>query len=86
MVRGWPPEREEVAARSTGLEADSSDLRRALQRLSHDHRLVLVLRFYLDMSFEEVAKTLGISSKAAMSRTYRALERLRLTPEVLSDE
>ena len=86
VVRGWPPEREEVAARSTGLEADSSDLRRALQRLSHDHRLILVLRFYLDMSFEEVAKTLGISSKAAMSRTYRALERLRLTPEVLSDE
>jgi RNA polymerase sigma factor (sigma-70 family) len=54
--------------------------------LPYDQRLVVILRFYLDLSYEEVAQTLRISTKAAKSRTYRALERLRLSPEVLPDE
>jgi RNA polymerase sigma-70 factor (ECF subfamily) len=62
------------------------DLRLAVYRLPHDQRLVVVLRYYMDLSFDEVAQTLGISTKAAKSRTYRALERLRLSPEVLPDE
>jgi len=45
-----------------------------------------MLRYYLDLSFDEIALTTGISSKAAKSRTYRALERLRLSPEVSPDE
>jgi len=62
------------------------DLRLALYQLPHDQRLAVILRYYLDLPFKEVAQTLGISTKAAKSRTYRALERLRLSPEVLSDE
>lgn len=61
-------------------------LRVAVYRLPHDQRLVVILRYYLDLSFKEVGQTLGISTKAAKSRTYRALERLRLSPEVLPDE
>ena len=57
--------------------AESLDLRRALRRLGHDDRLVLVLRYYLDMPFEEIATTLGISNKAARSRVERAVHRLR---------
>jgi RNA polymerase sigma factor (sigma-70 family) len=64
----------------------AADLRRAIQRLPYDQRLVIVLRYYLDLSFGEVAQVLAITPKAARSRTYRALERLRLSPEVLSDE
>jgi RNA polymerase sigma-70 factor (ECF subfamily) len=67
-------------------EAQSADLRQALYRLPRDQRLVLVLRYYLDLSFEEVAQVLKTSTTAAKSRTYRALERLRLSPEVLADE
>ncbi|SRR5216683_3290585 len=67
------------------LGAQGADLRRALYRLPHDQRLVLVLRYYLDLSFDEVAQVLKISTKAAKSRAYRALERLRLSPEVLAD-
>jgi DNA-directed RNA polymerase specialized sigma24 family protein len=48
--------------------------------------LAVVLRYYLDLPFAEVAAVLRISAKAARSRTYRALERLRLSPEVLGDE
>jgi RNA polymerase sigma factor (sigma-70 family) len=62
------------------------DLRRALYRLPHKQRLVLILRYYLDLSYEEVAETLRISPKAAKSRAHRAVERLRLSPEVLHDE
>jgi RNA polymerase sigma-70 factor (ECF subfamily) len=66
--------------------AESADLRQALDRLPYDQRVALVLRFYLDLTFEEVGRTLGISTKAAESRTYRALDRMRLSPEVMGDE
>lgn len=73
-------------ADSTSVDPETADLRQAIYRLPHDQRFAIVLRYYLDLSFEEVAQTLGISTKAAKSRTYRALERLRLSPEVLSDD
>ena len=57
--------------------AASIDLRRALRRIGHDERLVLVLRYYLDMPFEEIATTLGISPKAARTRVERAVHRLK---------
>jgi len=77
---------DELADATSSVDPETVDLRRAIYRLPHDQRYVLVLRFYLDLSYEEVAQTLGISTKAAKSRTYRAVERLRLSPEVLSDE
>jgi RNA polymerase sigma-70 factor, ECF subfamily len=76
----------EPSAASGMTDPAVADLRRALYRLPHDQRLVVILRYYLDLSFDEVAQTLGISTKAAKSRTYRALERLRLSPEVTPDE
>ena len=67
-------------------EAQAADLRRALYRLPYDQRLVIVLRYYLDLPYEEVAAVLKTTTKAAKSRAYRALDRLRLSPEVLIDE
>jgi RNA polymerase sigma-70 factor (ECF subfamily) len=67
-------------------DPEASDLRRALYRLPYDQRLVLVLRYYLDLSFEEVAAVSKTTIKAAKSRVYRALERLRVSPEVIADE
>jgi RNA polymerase sigma-70 factor (ECF subfamily) len=64
-------------------------VRQALSRLSYDHRVVIVLRYYLDLSFEQVGTTLGISPRTAKSRTHRALARLRpmfSIPEVIGDE
>jgi RNA polymerase sigma-70 factor, ECF subfamily len=58
-------------------EAGQSDLHRALLKLSPDDRLPLVLHFYLDMSLEEVARTLHVSPSAAKSRIYRVARRLR---------
>jgi RNA polymerase sigma-70 factor (ECF subfamily) len=53
------------------------DLERALAGLDHDQRLVLVLRYYLDMPYDEIAHTMGISAKAARTRVERAIHRLR---------
>lgn len=54
------------------------DLRRALNRLGYEDRLALVLRFYLDLTYDEVAAVMGVSQQAARSRTQRAVRRLRL--------
>jgi RNA polymerase sigma factor (sigma-70 family) len=55
----------------------TSDLQRALLKLSPDERLPLVLHFYLDLPIEEVARALHVSPAAAKSRIYRAAKRLR---------
>lgn len=57
--------------------AGSIDLRRAVSQLEYDQRVVLVLRYYMDMPFEEIALTLEISPKAARSRVERAVKHLR---------
>jgi RNA polymerase sigma-70 factor (ECF subfamily) len=53
------------------------DLRRALRRLPARQRLLLVLHYYLDMPFEEMAEVVGGRPEAVKSRTYRALRKLR---------
>jgi RNA polymerase sigma-70 factor (ECF subfamily) len=66
-----------IASQPTADVDADLDLRRALARLSHDDLLVLVLRYYMDRPYEEIAATLGISDQAARSRTQRAVRRLR---------
>ncbi|HET9847751.1 MAG TPA: RNA polymerase sigma factor [Candidatus Dormibacteraeota bacterium] len=64
----------------------AADLRAALRRLPAEMRMVLVLRYYLDMRFQEMADVLHCSAQAAKSRTFRALQRLRVeTPEELGE-
>jgi RNA polymerase sigma-70 factor (ECF subfamily) len=61
----------------SGSAAMSPELHSALLRMSPSDRLPLVLHFYLDLSLEDVAKTLRVSPSAARSRIYRAARRLR---------
>ena len=60
---------------------DRDQLERAFRRLSVDHRAVIVLRHLLDMSPDEVADVLGISSQAVYSRLRRAVPALRAALE-----
>lgn len=46
---------------------------RALRRLPPRQRETLVLRFYLDLSDEEIAATMGIGPSTVRSATHRAL-------------
>lgn len=56
---------------------ESSDLFRALDALSHEHRSVVVLRHYCDWSVSATAEALDISEGTVKSRNARALEQLR---------
>jgi DNA-directed RNA polymerase specialized sigma24 family protein len=48
-----------------------------MRRLKRDDRVVLSLRFLMDLSVEESAGVLGISVSAVKARTARAAARFR---------
>jgi RNA polymerase sigma-70 factor (ECF subfamily) len=56
-------------------------LERAFERMSLDHRSVIVLRHLLGMSPDEVADVLGISREAVYSRLRRAVPAMRVALE-----
>lgn len=56
---------------------EALDLRRALLHLDHAPRLALMLRFYFDMEYEEIAAIVGSSPGAARKRVSRAIGDLR---------
>jgi RNA polymerase sigma-70 factor (ECF subfamily) len=53
------------------------EVRRALRSLEHRSRLVLVLRWYLDLPVDEIALASGLSVHAVESRLTRATRELR---------
>jgi RNA polymerase sigma-70 factor (ECF subfamily) len=57
--------------------AASADLRRAIRRLRHRRRLLLVLHWYLDLPLAEVAAITGSSQDAVKSELSRAIGQLR---------
>lgn len=64
--------------------AGNIDLRQAVSRLAYRRRLVIVLRYYLDLPFDDVAATMGCSVDAAKALDQRAtadLERALAIPE-----
>jgi RNA polymerase sigma factor (sigma-70 family) len=79
---GLPDQLSVVSSEETSLRG--ADLRRAVARLRHEDRLVVVLYFYLDMPLEDVAAVAGISVGAARARLYRSIQRLR--PELAIEE
>lgn len=52
-------------------------LQAALQELSDVDREIILLRHYAELSFREIAETLGIPLGTALARAHRALKRLR---------
>lgn len=62
-------------------QADTSDdlalMRRALARVSHEHREVLVLSRLQHLNHSEIAKLLDVSVGAVKVRAHRALKELR---------
>ena len=58
----------------SGEERD--DVVRALGRLPHRQREVLVLRFYLELPDEQIARVMSIGQSTVRSTAFRALEAL----------
>ena len=67
----------DAPARPDPGSADRLDLEAALARLPRRARLLLVLRYYLDMSYEDIGEVVGASPTAVKSSTHRALVKLR---------
>ncbi len=73
-----------VAFVRDGRSADPADtvarealIRRAVRSLSADHREVVVLRYYLDLSVEQIAERTGARAGTVKSRLHYALRQLR---------
>ena len=82
-TRHWAPNlrllpADEPAA-SEGLSSviDRDQLERGFRRLSIEHRAVVVLHHYLEMSLEDVAQTLGVPLGTVRSRLHYAMRALR---------
>jgi RNA polymerase sigma-70 factor (ECF subfamily) len=56
---------------------ERDQLERAFRRLSLDHRIVVALRHYAGLSFQEVAESLGLPSGTVRSRHHYAMRVLR---------
>ncbi len=54
-----------------------SAVRRALDRLSEEHRQVLLLRYMQELDYGEIARALDVSEGTVKSRINRAKGRLR---------
>lgn len=72
------PGQTSVAAR----DPEALALREALVELPKRQRAVLVLRFYGDLTFPEIAATLDMPLSTVKSLARRALQRLRQDPRV----
>lgn len=67
------PDPDRVAEGDQALEA----IEDALMRISPELRTVLVLRHITQLSYEDIAETLGLPEKTVKSRLHSARERLR---------
>lgn len=58
-------------------EERTTVVQKALQKISPEHREILVLREYRDFSYQEIAETLKLSIEAVKSRIFRARQDLK---------
>jgi RNA polymerase sigma-70 factor (ECF subfamily) len=70
-----------------GIEAfdDRELIRGALSRMAPDDRVILALRYYLDLSVDDIARRLGIRPGTVKSRLHYALQRLHRTLDASDD-
>jgi RNA polymerase sigma factor (sigma-70 family) len=86
VLRGLSGDHPTIEQAADALASTSLDVVAALQVLDSRSRAAVVLRFYLDLSFEEMAGVLGGTPQAAKSRLYRALKAMRPLVDVQVDE
>lgn len=58
-----------------------SHVQQGLARLSEGDRQLIILRHFLDESYEAIAETLGVPAKTVKSRLFTARQRLRVELE-----
>jgi RNA polymerase sigma-70 factor (sigma-E family) len=85
---GVPAQFESVQASTDDVVVVRDELVRATRLLPPRQRAVLVLRYFVDLPVDEVARTLGCSTGTVKSQTHHGLARLRqaLSVEVANPE
>jgi RNA polymerase sigma-70 factor (ECF subfamily) len=71
------PMREPVTLDAMSGVVDREQLERGFERLSVEHRAVIVLHHYFDLTLADTAEALGVSVGTAKSRLNRAMANLR---------
>lgn len=74
---GVAPATPAIAADAAGPLAARDAIERALAVLDPDEQLVVVLRFWRDLTVDQIAERLGIPAGTVKSRLHHALGRLR---------
>jgi len=62
------------------------DLHQALDRLPGHYRTVVVLRYFEDLTLDDIAEVTGLPLSTVKTRLYKSLKMLRLELEADSDE
>jgi RNA polymerase sigma-70 factor, ECF subfamily len=73
----WVGSGEAVSNETPERLADRDELEQAFDRLSPEHRAILTLRYYADLSCHDIAEVLGIPVGTVGSRLHHATRRLR---------
>lgn len=63
-------------AREVEREEERGEIRRLLERLSPDYRLVVILYYWNDLSCRQIGEVMGLGEGAVKSRLHRARRRL----------
>ncbi len=88
IITDTPPEPESIPLEpGQGLDAESASqhILTALQKLSPDHRSIILLRYYDQLPVETIAQTLNINLGTVKSRLFHARQQLSgLLPESLN--
>lgn len=61
------------------VEYENIDLKSAMEELSTKDKTIVMLRFFEDMSLEQVADVLGENLSTVKSRLYRALGKMKIS-------
>lgn len=62
------------------------DLYAAIDKLPPDMKTILILRFFEDMKYDEIAEITSTNLNTVKSRLHRAIRHLKLDMEVLEDD
>jgi RNA polymerase sigma-70 factor (ECF subfamily) len=77
----YDPRRHHSSSPDIIVEADETkrEVWAAIEKLSYDHREIIILRHFEDLPYDEIARLLGIPIGSVMSRLYYARKKLRET-------
>jgi RNA polymerase sigma-70 factor (ECF subfamily) len=76
-LSGHPAEMTDGPESRLGEWEQQSEVRRAIRALPRDFRDVIVLRYMEDLSYEEIARSLGVPVSTIETRLHRAKKQLK---------